>query len=230
MYKHILYILPKNYFFKYGWRGRVTHAIGVITGIGDNTTNITVVSGSGISNYTNSVSPMVNLIEIKKQNNGIIRNSEIIWQKKLFKRVQKLITQTRYDAVIIRYAVGNIILNLSFQRLFKNRLRSVVEINSLAYHQLGYLPVSIRKLIIRLEILLLKNFNSFYVVSDQIRKDLIKFGCNNRIHVVPNGSNVQYLLNLIPDVGDITRLVYFGKFQPYYDFISLINNFISLIK
>lgn len=230
MHKHILYILPKSYFFKYGWRGRVTHAIGVITGIGDNTTNITVVSGSDISNYTNSRSAIANLIEIKKRNNGIIGNSEILWQIILFKRVRKLITQTKYNAVIIRYSVGNIILNLSFQRLFKNRVRSVVEINSLAYHQLGYLPGSIRKLIIRLEILLLKSFNSFYVVSDQIRKDLIKFGCNNRIHVVPNGSDVQYPLNLIPDVGDITRLVYFGKFQPYYDFISLISDFISLSK
>ncbi|NQT25737.1 glycosyltransferase [candidate division KSB1 bacterium] len=225
---NILYILPKSQYFSQGWRGRVTHAIGVINGVCDNETGISVISGSGLIDYADNISEKAKLCEVSRHTKvqGIV--SEGFWQNKLLKSICRLLISNDYNIVIIRYAVGNVLLNFLLLKLFARRVKTILEINSLAYHQLGHLPDSLRKIIIRLEIQILNKYNSLYVVSDQIKKDLLIYSSRSQIHVIPNGSDKPNQLVLAPATDEITRFVYFGKFQQYYDFIELIKDFITL--
>jgi len=126
----------------------------------------------------------------------------------------------------MRYAVGNVLLSIIIPKLSLEKTINVLEVNSLAYHQYGKVPRSVRNIIIKLELLIISNFKTVYAVSEQIKSDIELFGYRGKVIVVPNAAEI-IKINPSFDSGENvnTRLVYFGRFQPYYDFKKAIDVF-----
>ncbi len=216
----ILYILPKFNYFSAGWRGRVTHALGVANGCRSNGCEVTVIAGNGYHEFQNVFKTEVKLIGVNPPK--FKWNSSISLLKSIGKCLEKIKNQP--SRIIIRYAVSNVLLNLRLPRKINHNYVKIIEINSLAFHQLHTLPMVLRKAIIKFEIQLIKGYDLIYTVSDNIRNDLLLYGCKNAITVVPNGTTLT-IENTEKQSDIADRLVYFGKFQTYYDFEYLIDTF-----
>lgn len=224
--KKIIYILPKVDFFQCGWRGRVSHALGVANGLSRNNAKVTVVSGKGLTDFKSNLDNAVNLYVVIPYSWKKYKPTFMYWQYSIIKKLKLLIPKLKSDFLIMRYAVGNVLLNIIIPKLTRDNTINVLEINSLAYHQYGQIPKYIRYLIMKLELLIISNFRTVYAVSEQIKRDMELFGYKGKVIVVPNAAEIIKINSLShSDDNILTRLVYFGRFQPYYDFKKLIDVF-----
>ncbi len=228
---NILYILPKKDYFCAGWRGRVTHAIGVANGFARNGITTTILSGKGLQNFRSNIDKSIKLLEIRECQWSILLPGYLSWQVSTIGSCREYFKEGNYDIVSVRYAVGNILINLLFPRLIQPRTKLIIEINSLGYHQYFTLPCWLRIIIGKLEVRLISSYKNIYVVSEKIKFDLQKLGCKNTIIAIPNGAEpitVKNVNNNIPDSHD--RLIYFGRFQNYYDFKILVDAFKHIFR
>ncbi|MFC1785492.1 glycosyltransferase [Candidatus Neomarinimicrobiota bacterium] len=222
----IFYILPKHDYFSNGYRGRVTHALGVANGLDENNISVTIFSNQDVVLFRKDLNKNIRLFPFRasKYFNNVLLN--FIWQIKLFNKVKVSIKEQRPKVVICRYAVSNVFFNLLLSLYLRNCCTGILEINSLAYHQYYRLPLGIRKLIMWLEVKQLNRFRFLYVISKKIETDLHNNKCKSEIIVIPNalgGLRPKLKKGKISD--NIIRIIFFGKFQPYYDYKTVISVF-----
>ena len=230
----ILYILPRQDYFSNGVSGRTIHALGLANGFAASNISVTIFSESGINYFINSINQSIKLIAMPKIMFMPMVISEIIWKNNLYRTIKRFNRDCKQDATIIRYAVKNQLLHILFSLGLRKTTKVIVEVNSLAYHQLSdmyngrTIPKIVRNIIIRLEIVILNLFDCVYVVSKPIKDDLIRYGLKCKIIVIPNGSDKycsikkQYskVLSNSPE-----RIIYYGRLQKHYDFTLLCEAF-----
>jgi len=226
--KNAMYILPKSNFFTEGKRGRVIHAIGVIEGLERNGLSVDVMSSDGISTHVNSGSNVV-CHEIKASRTE--KMLKPVWEVRLFLKVCRYLIDVSEDRlVIIRYAISNSMLFVLLPLFFRSHTW-VCEVNSLAYHHLGYGWPLVRKAVISAERHILRCFDHVSVVSRSLKNDLIRDDRTFRsgqVFVVPNGGPQPLWprLSRPSEDTDVTRVLYFGIFQQYYELDTLIDAFV----
>lgn len=223
--KTLYYILPKSNFFSQGERGRVTHAIGVAEGFSKNNWNVNVISGKGLKNFRSRLPENVNLIEVCDQENK--KNKEKKWRKKILDLLQTHLEPSSF--LIIRYTISIpfFIYKVANISKHKNNILTIVEVNSLAYHNLKKVPVFLRRLFAKFECFLINKYDVIYVVSDSLKKDIVRLGGRSKIIVVPNASpiRIEKLKVKNEKINRKSRFLYLGVIRPYYDFKLLVDAF-----
>jgi glycosyltransferase involved in cell wall biosynthesis len=218
----ILYVLPKKDYFSHGKRGRVSHAIGVATGLSSNNIHVSVMSGLSTLNYFSSTEK-IDVVTVK----GF---RFIPWSIYLIKAIYTFLIKSKTtNTIIVRYAKSKGILFYFMMHYFHNHNWGF-EINSLGFHQLYDKPQKMRSLIMKIESLLLKRADFLYVVSHQIKEDLLnwmpKGYDHRRIIVCPNAGPATLEDKIQTSIhADKIIFAYLGVFQQYYDFKLMIEAF-----
>jgi glycosyltransferase involved in cell wall biosynthesis len=219
--KRLFYILPKSNFFQEGERGRVTHALGIAKGFAENEFEVNLVSGPKIHEYTNRLTERVSIHELEKN------ASEKKWRKKLITTQKNQLSEN--DVFLIRYAISIPFFMTKMARLAKRKKAlSIVEVNSLAIHNIKALPVFFRQVLLKFESFILSKYDLVYVVSETLKKQLKQANKKLNVIVVPNAANQHS--KLPGKKGGKKRIVYMGTMQPYYDFNLLIEGFNRLLQ
>lgn len=225
----VAYVLSKSDYFSEGERGRVSHALGVIEGLVGNGLPVAVYSGPGLGKFVDGGGRKVEVFEVGAGSGGLGRIGESSWRRRLTRLLSKHIDKV--DAVILRYAASQQILVRRVARLAEEHdCTSILEVNSLAYHYLGFLPQIIGDAVRRIEVSSLSEFEVVYVVSNGLKDQVEEAGCDSEVVVVPNAASEELAGRTHRDdvEGVCKRIVYCGVFQPYYDFDVLIDAFHGL--
>lgn len=210
----IIYVLPKANFFSEGMRGRVSHALGVVRGLGANGIDVTVVSGPGLREFL----PDERTVEVAT-------TTSRRWLEDLKTAIgRELDRHDEPTTVIVRYAVSNAFRIVGLMRERRDRVSWCFEVNSLAFHQLSRLPTPLRKLILAVERRIVGAADSRYLISERIRRDLSPREATPRDIVVPNGGPAP--IELPSRQGHRAyRFVFFGIYQSYYNIEILLRGF-----
>jgi len=223
----LLYVLPKLGFFAEGPRGRVTHAIGVATGLAENGVPVRVVSGEGTRSRFLGLSPLVEADEVPlNRTRGL---TTVTWTRRLLKHVQALLGEgDDITHVLVRYAVSNAGFFIPLMRRFPDRTW-IFEVNSLAFHQLNWLPTFVRRAYLILERWVLNHADLVYVVSRNLKHDIVqgqKALPVEKVIVIFNGGPESLADRVAegPTDGPI-RFVYLGLFHSYYELPLVIDAF-----
>lgn len=214
--KKLTYILPKKKYFTEGVRGRVAHALGVIEGFHHNGWGVKVVSGPEAERYCESISPEVATVDFSFNSERSGLNSILSWSSSDFD----------CDVLQVRYAASLPLFLIRLARISNALgLISVLEVNSFACHNLQDLPQLARKLLLRIECWIASHFSYVYVVSEELKSQLVEGGCSSTVIVVPNGASKHLGRGPVSVKPDIKRVkfVYLGVLQPYYDYRSLVD-------
>ena len=221
-----MYVLPKKNFFSDERRGRVTHALGVVSGLVQNGFQTHVMSGDGLRSFREDLGPEANIIE---HGSG----TWVTWHFKLLEKIRKILKANRnIRYVVIRYAASNFFLFTSLAADFPE-VKWGFEVNSLAYHRLIRMPLGPGRLVLGIERFFLGRMGFLYVVSNALKKDI---GRNDpkildKIIVIPNGGPRQRAVAVKKEIaGDNPiHFFYLGMFQPYYEFKLTIDAFKKFI-
>jgi len=212
----VLYILPREDYFLFGNNGRVSHATGFMSGLLENNSRVTVISGDGLFDLFDYYKDEQKLTYLPIWETGGSPFASIIG---VWRTLKYIVTNSRnYDAVAIRYSAK---LGWLFTLLLC--ILKVpnwgFEINSLVAHNISN-PV-----LIRISKWLENSFIRFVpvcnVVSAKIKQDI---GGRDNVLVLPNGGPKSYLGSLvqIDETDTSINLYYFGKVKSYYDFDMLL--------
>ncbi len=219
--KNLYYILPKSNFFQEGERGRVTHALGIAKGFAENGFEVNLVSGPKINEFRSRLTDRVRIHEIKKT------STEKNWRKKLLTYQSDLLNKN--DTLLIRYAISIPFFMLKIAKLAKRKKAlSIVEVNSLAMHNIKGLPKFLKRILLKFESYILSSYDIVYVVSETLKNQLDKANKKLSVIVVPNAANKRERLSA--GNGKRKRIVYMGSMQQYYDFELVINGFKKLLN
>ena len=206
----ILYILFKNDFFKEGLRGRVTHALGFISGVEGNGLEINVLGPS-----KNRFIPDSKLVTFKHYSN-------LTWHLMFLLRL--IAVNRSYDYIFYRWSFSKSMLMFPILICFNRKV--VIEINDLTFidnRWLGFISNFSLSLY-------LKYFRA-YTVSDKNRDRLISqvgtsLGVKDLL-VCENGVDTQKFVGFKPlfdQRGGEFSLIYFGRMQKYYDWSLLLSS------
>lgn len=219
------YILPKSNYFNQGERGRVTHAIGIAEGFSKNNWKVNVISGKGLKKFRSRLPENVNLIEVCHQKNK--KNKEKKWRKKILDLFQAHLEPS--SILIIRYTISIPFFTYKVAKLTKRKgnILTIIEVNSLAFHNLRRIPYYLRWLLSKFERFVITKYDIIYVVSNSLKEDMIKLGFRSKIIVVLNASSIRTEKLKIESGKKIikSRFLYLGIMQSYYDFKMLIKAF-----
>lgn len=221
-----VYVLAKSDYFAEGRRGRVTHALGVAEGLAANGWEVHLVSGTGLSSFGRGLGPDVYLHEVPGDGDRELPSLEPVWRRQL--RLMLLPLLKRVDLVLLRYAISQPFFTAKIARLAKdNDVTCIIEVNSLGFHHLTWLPEMLLFRLLRLEAALMSLFDGAYVVSKGLQEDLERGDCRARIGVIPNAASRLEGFSSDSMSSDVegTRFVYCGVFQPYYEFGVLMEAF-----
>ena len=196
------YLLPKNAFFKRGYRGSVMHALGIIDGFNQNGVPLTVLHSGGLENFIEQPNAIRSGIKGKISTIKLLREPE-----------------TR---LLIRYSISNLLYIVFLQLIAKNKRAICLEVNSVSkmydkHYGANFFVHTVEKMI-------LKNIKVFYVVSKTAKLFLIDQlnVPEANILVLPNALKGRKLpasvpLESIAETGETARMVYLGSLQPYYN-------------
>jgi len=218
-----LYLLPKRNYFSQGDRGRVTHALGVISGIGGCGSSVTAISGNGLINYNSQLPDKINLIEVDSK--------RTFWSMHFLKTTFFQIRNNKIDILIIRYAVSKLIICFIISLFAKKYgVKIVIEVNSYAINNKS-IPSLFRLFYRYIEIGITSRFDTAYVVSRALGNLLNQYNCKSKIAIIPNGAFLpEYDIKENTSNISILRLVYLGSLHKYYDYDILLNGYRKLIK
>jgi glycosyltransferase involved in cell wall biosynthesis len=225
----VLYVLPKSNFFDAGRRGRVTHAIGVARGLSDAGASVSVVSGAGLSTYSDDLGERVHTISVQSHGDGPLAEGR--WLMKLSRAIETWLRRNEPPwAVVIRYAVSR----GPYIRWLLSRLRdvfTVLEVNSLAVHQHATWPAVVRWPLLVLEKRLMSAADLMQVVSEGLRRDMCGRPASiseDKVVTVPNAGTILPAMpktGFTPETESCLRFTYMGVFQPYYELGLLMQAF-----
>lgn len=217
----VTYFLTKSRYFTEGWRGRVTHALGVATGLARAGQRVSLVSGPGIERYSTALPGSVRKVEVPRPSGLLF--SELRWRRDAASIIERMLPDS--DILLMRYAVSR---PLSLVRLAKiartQGVITVLEINSLAFHHIGKALPPVRWFVLRWEAIVASRFDAIYVVSRRVGAALRKAGCGAPIFTIPNAApSTSPAAKLRGErAAAECRFVYAGIFQPYYEFEVLL--------
>jgi glycosyltransferase involved in cell wall biosynthesis len=223
----VLYVLPKPGFFAEGPRGRVTHAMGVATGLAENGVPILVMSGKGTKAQFSKLSSLIEVKQIEAKQGSFL--SALAWTWKFSRRIRNVL-QANEDIthVLVRYAVSNAVFFIPMMKRFPDRTW-VFEVNSLAFHQLDWLPSFLRRAYFTFERWILDQADFVYVVSQALKDDLVEGHMalpTEKVVVVPNGGPESLAHRVAPALADVPiRFLYLGLFHSYYELPLVIDAF-----
>lgn len=229
----LLYVLPKTTYFSQGRRGRVTHALGLCSGLAANGVQVTVVSGPGLDTLERTLPPSIRYIEVPVPAGRRLR--ELRWSRTIRAAVgDELRRDPEIRCVLIRYSVSRARSFLPLLREFPQRLIGF-EVNSLAYHQFTRLSPPLRRAMLRYECGILNRAKFLYVVSRKLGDDIrvVSDEASPPLIVMPN-AGPEDLSGRVRDVGlesggaRPVKFTYLGVFQPYYDLLTVISAFREL--
>lgn len=217
----VTYFLPKSRYFTEGWRGRVTHALGVAAGLAREGRRVNLVSGPGTGRYSNSLPESIRKVEVPRPPGLLF--SELRWRRNAASVVEGMLPES--NVLLIRYAISRPLSLVRLAGVARTQgVFTVLEINSLAFHHLGRLPQSVQWLVLRWEATVASRFDAIYVVSRRVGAALRKAGSRTPILTVPNAAaRTSPAAEPRSEEGvGRCRFVYAGVFQPYYDFEVLL--------
>jgi glycosyltransferase involved in cell wall biosynthesis len=110
----------------------------------------------------------------------------------------------------------------------KRKALSIVEVNSLAIHNIKGLPKFLKRGLLKFEGYILSSYNIVYVVSETLKSQLKDVSKKLNVIVVPNAANERE--RLATGNSERKRIVYMGSMQHYYDFEMLIKGFKKLLN
>ena len=236
----LVYCLTKADYFTQKTKGAITHAMGVVEGFCELGWHCDVISGQ----YRSEQHGAVLVDNHEKQGNAVFHEvktnestkTSLRWKRHFLQETTRVIDK-QCDLFIVRYAVSQpLLLTVLALKLRKRNIPSVIEVNSNAYHMFPKLPLMVRKYLFKLEILIIKQYDFAYVVSDKLGENLIDAGLNkHKVIVVPNGASPAStrLINHKIESAHCpteTRFVYAGAFHIYYNFKVLIDAFRKISK
>lgn len=212
----VLYVLPREDYFRFGNNGRVSHATGFISGLLENNSRVTVISGDGLFGLFDHFKEEKNLTYLPIWETGGSSFASILG---VWRTLKYIVTNSRnYDVITIRYSAK---LGWLFTLLLCILRISNwgFEINSLVAHNISS-PMLI-KISKWLESTFIRLAPFCNVVSAKIKQDI---GGRDNVLVLPNGGPKSYLGSLvqIDDTDASINLYYFGKVKSYYDFDMLL--------
>jgi len=212
----------------------VTHALGVIRGFARNDWEVIVISGTGLKDFVadlpDSLQGKVEAIEVKSPENYDII-SEIKWLWSLRKNISEILnSRSDIEAFLVRYAVSRgEILALLARKIRSFGINTVLEVNSLAFHQLD-LKGPFANLILEVESFILSSFDIIYVVTEQHKEDIEGKNDSHDVLFLPNASFPRETdFDVKSSSLDTSpRFVYMGVMHNYYDFETVTRSFGSL--
>lgn len=222
MVKKISYLIPDSDFASEdGQGGQVTHAKGILDGLVQNGIDVKLYGEPNIVRFIDSQ----NLKVIKPVNSFPL---DFYYSYRMLKSA----IHNEVDFYLIRKSVGVLIisiLTLNFRMLgIKDKV--VWEVNGLSLH--NYRNGRIGKIFYWLSIIIhkvgLRNNKGIYVVTDFLKEELSEGTLSlkkNKIKVISNGGPGW---QGVKSSNSIIRFIYFGVFQPYNDFKTIIDAFIDL--
>lgn len=233
MNKIIAYILPKKNYFSEGYRGRVTHALGVIEGLIANQWETIAVSEDNLIRYVKKFDSSL-LRPHYVQSGNRSKLSEIRWIFSLLKSLFSIYKKEDLKISLTRYAISKPLFNIFHAKLlYRNDIIGGLEVNSTGYNYLSNIPSLLRNYLLRFECYIFSQYDFIYVVSENMKKILLKGGCTSKIIVLPNAStakqNQKTPINNMSKK-DKTRFVYMGIFQKYYEILLVIEAFKQINK
>lgn len=199
--KKICYALLQNDFFSDGLNGRVSHAIGFSKGLADNNNHVSVLCGIGVDKFIQTNQK----ISLK-----VFDCAPFIW-------VYLLFCSRSFDSVIIRWRPFFGIFFYFHGLIYKN---IVFEVNSLTSLNARY---SLFKSLALIDFYLLANY--FKLIFNSVRNQarfISHLGQPSADHVrstvLPNGFDAQTFKKIdFSFENKVINLIYFGTYQPYYD-------------
>lgn len=203
----VLYVLPTKRFFLEGRCGRVSHAVGFLSGVLGNDRKAGVVSGPGVKDF----------IDEKTVNKVFeISGFGFFWLSALF--IKTFFLRKEFDRIVIRWRPVVPVFLLPFLFI---KSRVWVEINSITGLDSRFLLV--RKAA-KFSVWLAARFFGVIVVSEDSRRQ-IEMCCPRarKVYVIRNGFNPAFFKDykVCHSNTDERTLVYFGKKQSYYDWEML---------
>jgi glycosyltransferase involved in cell wall biosynthesis len=223
----VLYVLPKPGFFAEGPRGRVTHATGVATGLAENGVPILVMSGKGTKEQFSKLSLLIEVEQIEGRQGSLL--GALSWTRKFLRRIREILrAHEDITHVLVRYAVSNAAFFIPLVKRFSNHTW-IMEVNSLAFHQLDWLPAFIGRAYFTFERWILDQADFVYVVSQALKDDLVQGHMvlpTEKVVVVPNGGPESLADRVAARPTDAPiRFVYLGLFHSYYELPLAIDAF-----
>lgn len=213
------YIIPDSDFAsEKGKGGQVSHALGILEGLKHNNIDITLFAERNFKRFHNSFT------EIKVPKIDIL---DIIFS------IKALLISKSCEVLIIRKSIGILVVAFfSFGlRLFFNG-KIVWEVNGFSFHNerhKGRLQLLIYKLILIVHKLVFKRSDLVYVVSTDLKEELIKgiFAIREEKIVIINNGGPKYIGADFKNSKKI-KFIYFGVFQEYNDFETIIKAFLDV--
>lgn len=219
--KHLLYIVPSLKFFSEGYRGRVMHALGICEGYAENSWSVSIIGGEGLASFSDDVPSSVDLIEINTPKGfaiyprWLLRIGLAYWTEK---------SKKNFDTIMVRYVIRAFLFTFFLAFTSPLRSKTILEVNSFAYHWLRNIPNWMNGFVARTEMLIVNRYKVLYVVSQAMKNDKRNSKCRSFVICIPNGATSKQLKNptSVTSNGSMPRLVYFGTLMSYWDFSYLI--------
>lgn len=221
--KIVTYYLPKQEFFAQGWRGRVTHALGIAEGFARNGWRVRLVSGPGVEEFAEDLPSGVQPILVGQPGR---RLPEFQWRSRALRRVEALLDDS--ELFIVRYAISQPLHLRRLARIVrKSGSISVLEVNSLAFHHFVGPPPTLRRVLLHFESCVASNFDFLSVVSRRLHATFRLTACPTHVVTVPNATSSRTPCASSTRGADhkVCRFRYFGMYQRYYDFQLLLEAF-----
>lgn len=231
--RSIAYILPKNDYFSEGYRGRVTHALGVIEGLIGNGWKTYPISEINLDKYLKKFkSRLLKPCYINAKSK--LSKYSIIWNFKTLKTLNEIYKDKNIEISLTRYAISQPLFNLyHIHLLSKYNIISGLEVNSIAYNYFPNLSKKIRARLLKFECQIFSKYDFIYVVSENMKKILSEGGCKSKIIVLPNASSpkgIKEATFVKSPTNCKTRFIYMGIFQKYYELFLIIKAFKEINK
>lgn len=194
------------------------HALGICEGLVENGWHVTIIGGPGLASFSGDLPSSVRCIEIDVPKGPF---KYLGWLTRLSKAVRNGTRQKSTSIFISRYAVKAFPLLLVLSAIQGKKEKTVLEVNSFAYHMFGKLPRPMSYILAGLEMQLANRFNIIYVVSESMAKDPRNKRARVPIVNIPNGvtsKEITFTNGRDVPKHQPPRLVYLGTLMPYWDF------------
>lgn len=228
--KSVLYIVPKINFFSEGSRGRVMHAIGIAEGFAENGWKVMIVGGPGLHEFRADLPGEIEFIEIESSN-GFLK--KLRWNIKLIFKFRNILADKNFDVFVVRYVILKYFLIWMFCFMAKRRsVRTVLEVNSFAFHAPKNLPNLMKLVIAKIEVFMVNKFDILYTVSESMSHDPKINGCTSNIIAITNGATSKKIRfsDMVSSENSKVRFVYLGSLQKYWDFDIIIKAFYKFLS
>ena len=198
------------------------HALGICEGYAENGWIVTIIGGKSLSLFHDDIPSSVKIIELKEPK-GILTYP--IWWIRVLKSYIEQQRKEEFNTVIVRYVMSGFLLSMFIGLKSSSCSKTILEVNSFAYHAFANIPRWLNLLISRLEMIIVNRYKVLYVVSETMAKDPRNKECKAKIVCILNGATskeIEYK-PASEKIPSSNRLVYMGSLMPYWDFEYLIN-------